>query len=81
MKSLKEIQDELRNAFSVAFICGKKDGYIDCCYDEDLKKNVYYLRYGIDDYEVTDEDEVFTIPFVDGKSLSEVYEDVEIQPC
>jgi len=81
MKSVMEIQKELQNAFCVAFICGEKDGYIDCCYSDELKKNIYHLRYGTDEYDVTGENEVFTFPFINGKSLSEIYADVEIQPC
>ena len=38
MKSVMEIQKELQNAFYVAFTCGEKDGYIDCCYSDELKK-------------------------------------------
>ena len=34
-----------------------------------------------DNYDISTEDEVFTFPFIDGKSLSEIYADVEIQPC
>lgn len=81
MKKLAEIREELQNALSVAFTCRGKDGYIDCCYNEKRKKEVYHLRYGADEYDVTDEDEVFTLPFIAGRSLSDVYADVEIQPC
>ena len=81
MKNVMEIQKELQNAFYVAFTCGEKDGYIDCCYSDELKKNIYHLRYGTDEYDVTEENEVFTFPFIDGKSLSEIYADVDIQPC
>lgn len=38
MKNVMEIQKELQNAFYVAFTCGEKDGYIDCCYSDELKK-------------------------------------------
>lgn len=81
MKSVMEIQTELQNAYYVAFICGEKDGYIDCCYDDELEKNRYHLRYGTDEYDVTEENEVFTFPFINGKSLSEIYADVRIEPC
>lgn len=81
MKKLAEIREELQNALSVAFTCRGKDGYIDCYYNEERKKEVYHLRYGADEYDVTDEDEVFTLPFIAGRSLSDVYADVEIQPC
>lgn len=81
MKSLTEIKDSLRNALSLDFSYMGKDGYVDCCYNTELEKRVYHLRYGTDEYDVTTEDEVFTLPFVAGRSLSEIYEDIELQPC
>lgn len=81
MKKLNEIKEKLRNEFNLAFICNNKDGYIDRCYDNEQKKDVYHLRYGTDEYDTTSENAVFTFPFIDGKSLSEVCEDIEIQPC
>ena len=81
MKSVMEIQTELQNAYYVAFIYGEKDGYIDWCYDDELEKNRYHLRYGTDEDDVTGEDEGFTFPFINGKSLSEIYADVRIEPC
>ena len=81
MTSVKEIQDELKRALSIAFICGDKDGYIDCCYNKNAKRNIYHLRYGTDEYDIDDENDVFTFPFIRGKSLSEVFRDVEIKLC
>ncbi len=81
MKKLNEIKEKLQNELCLAFIYNDKDGYIDCYYDEDQEENVYYFRYGTEEYYTTNEDAVFTFPFIAGKSLTEVYENVEIQSC
>lgn len=81
MNKLEEIKEKLRNELCLAFICNDKSGYIDCYYDKDQEKNMYYFRYGTDEYYTTNEDAVFTFPFVAGKSLSESCENVEIQLC
>lgn len=81
MKKLNEIKEKLQNEFSLAFIYNNKDGYIDCYYNNEQRKNMYHLRYGTDEYDTMSENAVFTFPFIDGKSLSEIYADVEIQPC
>lgn len=81
MNKLDKIKEKLQNELCLAFICNNKSGYIDCYYDEGQEKDVYYFRYGTDEYYTTNEDAVFTFPFIAGKSLTEACEKVEIQPC
>ena len=68
-------------SFAFEFEYAGKDGDVDFCTNRESGKDNYHIRYGTDNYDLSTEDEVFTFPFIDGKSLSEIYADVEIQPC
>ncbi len=81
MKNLEEAKELLRESFAFAFEYAGKDGDVDFCTNRESGKDNYHIRYGTDNYDVSTEDEVFTFPFIDGKSLSEIYADVEIRPC
>ena len=81
MKNLEEAKTLLRESFAFEFEYAGKDGDVDCCTDRKSGKDNYHIRYGTDNYDVSTENEVFMLPFIDGKSLSEIYADVEIQPC
>mgnify|MGYP004628584171 FL=1 len=81
MKSLEEAKHLLRESFAFEFEYAGKDGDVDFCTNRESGKDNYHIRYGTDNYDLSTEDEVFTFPFIDGKSLSEIYADVEIQPC
>ena len=81
MKSLEEAKYLLRESFAFEFEYAGKDGDVDFCTNRESGKDNYHIRYGTDNYDISTEDEVSTFPFIDGKSLSEIYADVEIQPC
>ena len=81
MKSLEEAKYLLSESFAFEFEYAGKDGDVDFCTNRESGKDNYHIRYGTDNYDLSTEDEVFIFPFIDGKSLSEIYADVEIQPC
>ena len=75
-ETIKNRIDEMCTLFGFEY--NGKEGNVDPCYDHIAKQNDFLLYFAGEEQTVHDIESVMNTPFIDGHSLNEVAEQLEI---